>query len=131
MKKYLSLIICCLFSSVLLAQAEQAKADQSDEKVMYSLGYLLGNNVKKQLILEDEDSYKSFSQGMRDSLLNRKSQTNLEEYKPLIAKKYEEDKATLSAKRKVAQDDYLKNVKKRQKIKSAFKRCGYSSRKER
>ena len=67
MKRYLSLIICCLFSSVLLAQAEQTKTDQSDEKVMYSLGYLLGNNVKKQLILEDEDSYKSFSQGMRDS----------------------------------------------------------------
>lgn len=118
MKKYLSLIICCLFSSLLLAQAEQAKTtDQSDEKVMYSLGYLLGNNVKKQLILEDEDSYKSFSQGMRDSLLNRKSQTNLEEYKPLIAKKYQEDKATLDAKRKVAQDDYLKNVKKDKKSK--------------
>lgn len=119
MKKYLSLVVCCLFSSALLAQAQAVQAtDQSDEKVMYSLGYLLGNNVKKQLILEDEDSYKSFSQGMRDSLLNRKSQTNLEEYKPLIAKKYEEDKATLAAKRKVAQDDYLKNVKKDKKSKT-------------
>jgi len=116
MKKYLSIVVCCLLSSVLFAQVNQA-ADQSDEKVMYSLGYLLGNNVKKQLILEDEDSYKSFSQGMRDSLLNRKSQTNLEEYKPLIAKKYQDDKATLDAKRKVAQDDYLKNVKKDKKSK--------------
>ena len=119
MKKYFSLILCCLFSSVLFAQAGQAQqaTDQSNEKVMYSLGYLLGNNVKKQLILEDEDSYKSFSQGLRDSLLNRKSQTNLEEYKPLIAKKYQDDKAILDAKRKVAQDDYLKSVKKDKKSK--------------
>ena len=119
MKKYISLIVCCLFSSVLLAQAEQAKpTDTSDEKVLYSLGYLLGNNVKKQLVLENEDSYKSFSQGMRDSLLGRKSQTNIEEYKPLIEKKYQEDKATLAAKRKVAQDEYLASVKKDKKSKT-------------
>lgn len=116
MKKYLILIFCCLFSSLLLAQAEQ-KTDESNEKVLYSLGYLLGDNVKKQLILEDEDAYKSFSQGMRDSLLNRKSQTDLEEYKPLIAKKYQEDKAILTAKRKAAQDEYLKQVKKDKKSK--------------
>ena len=118
MKKYLSLVLCCLFSSALLAQTEPAKkTDASNEKVLYSLGYLLGDNVKKQLILEDEDSYKSFSQGMRDSLLGRKSQTNLEEYKPLIAKKYQEDKATLDAKRRAAQDEYLTAVKKDKKSK--------------
>ena len=118
MKRYLSLVICCLFSSALLAQTGPTNTDQSDEKVMYSLGYSLGNNIKKQFILEDEDSYKSFSQGMRDSLLNRKSQTNLDEYKPLIERKYMEDKAILDAKRKVAQDDYLKNVKKDKKSKT-------------
>ena len=81
MKKYLIFVFCCLFSSLLLAQEGQASnADQSEEKVLYSLGYLIGNNVKEQLILDNEDAYKSFSQGMRDSLLNRKSQTNLEEY---------------------------------------------------
>ena len=116
MKKYLVLIFCCLFSSVLLAQEGQ-KTEESNEKVLYSLGYLLGDNVKKQLVLEDEDAYKSFSQGLRDSLLNRKSQTNLEEYKPLIAKKYQEDRATLAAKRKAAQDEYLKQVKKDKKSK--------------
>ncbi len=119
MKKYISLVLCCLFSSALLAQAGQAqKTDASNEKVLYSLGYLLGDNVKKQLILENEDDYKSFSQGMRDSLLGRKSQTNLDEYKPLIAKKYQEDKATLDAKRKVAQDEYLAAVKKDKKSKT-------------
>lgn len=113
MKKYFIFIFCCLFSSVLLAQQGQAStADTSDEKVLYSLGYLLGDNVKTRLILDDEDAYKSFSQGMRDSLLGRKSQTDLEVYKPLVTKKYEEDKATLNAKRKAAQDDYLKDVKK-------------------
>ncbi len=118
MKKYISLVLCCLFSSALLAQAGQAQnTDASNEKVLYSLGYLLGNNVKKQLVLENEDDYKSFSQGMRDSLLGRKSQTNLEEYKPLITKKYQEDKATLDAKRKVAQDEYLAAVKKDKKSK--------------
>ena len=118
MKKYLTLILCCLFSSVLLAQEQTVnKTEESNEKVLYSLGYLLGDNVKKQLILDNEDAYKSFSQGMRDSLLGRKSQTNLEEYKPLIAKKYQEDRATLDAKRKAAQDDYLAAVKKDKKSK--------------
>ena len=117
MKKYLSLIVCCLFATLVFAQTEAAKTDQSNEKVLYSLGYLLGDNVKKQLILDDEDAYKSFSQGMRDSLLGRKSQTDLQEYKPLIAKKYQDDKAILDAKRKAAQDDYLKNVKKDKKSK--------------
>ncbi len=119
MKKYFIFALCCLLVSALFAQEGQkpAAADESSEKVLYSLGYLLGNNVKTQLILEDEDDYKSFSQGLRDSLLNRKSQTDLEEYKPLIAKKYQEDKATLAAKRKAAQDDYLKQVKKDRKSK--------------
>ena len=118
MKKYLIFVFCCLFSTLLLAQQGQANnADQSEEKVLYSLGYLLGNNVKKQLILDNEDAYKSFSQGMRDSLLGRKSQTNLDEYKPLITKKYQEDKVTLNAKRKAAQDEYLKDVKKDKKSK--------------
>ena len=63
MKKYLIFIFCCLFSSLLLAQQGQASGtDTSDEKVLYSLGYLIGDNVKKQLILDNEDSYKSFSQ---------------------------------------------------------------------
>lgn len=118
MKKYFILAFCCLFSTLLLAQQGQTgSADQSEEKVLYSLGYLLGNNVKEQLILDNEDAYKSFSQGMRDSLLGRKSQTNLDEYKPLITKKYQEDKATLNAKRKAAQDDYLAEVKKDKKSK--------------
>lgn len=118
MKKYFIFVLCCLFSAALFAQEGQQKTtDESSEKVLYSLGYLMGNNVKNQLILEDEDDYKSFSQGLRDSLLNRKSQTNLEDYKPLITKKYQEDKATLAAKRKAAQDDYLKQVKKDKKSK--------------
>ena len=118
MKKYFIFIFCCLFSSVLLAQQGQAgSTDASDDKVLYSLGYLLGDNVKKSLILDDEDAYKSFSQGLRDSLLGRKSQTDLDAYKPLITKKYEDDKATLEAKRKAAQDDYLKDVKKDRKSK--------------
>ena len=118
MKKYFIFVFCCLFSSLLLAQEGQASnADQSEEKVLYSLGYLIGNNVKEQLILDNEDAYKSFSQGMRDSLLGRKSQTNLDEYKPLITKKYQQDKATLNAKKKAAQDDYLADVKKDKKSK--------------
>ena len=113
MKKYFIFIFCCLFSSALLAQQGQASnTDTSEDKVLYSLGYLLGDNVKKQLILDNEDTYKAFSQGMRDSLLGRKSQTDLEQYKPLVTRKYQEDKITLNAKRKVAQDDYLKDVKK-------------------
>lgn len=117
MKKYIIFIFCCLFSLYLFAQTAETETNQSNEKVLYSLGYLLGDNVKKQLILDNEEVYKAFSQGLRDSLLNRKPQTNLEEYKPLIAKKYQDDKATLSAKRKAEQDEYLKDVKKDKKSK--------------
>lgn len=91
--------------------AENAAADVSSEKVLYSLGYLLGDSLKNNLLLTGEDDYKAVSQGLRDSLLNRKSQTNLEDYKPLVEKRYREDTTAVINKRKIEQDEFLKDAK--------------------
>ncbi len=87
-------------------------------KMLYSLGFLLGDNLKRQLILDNEDDYKALSQGMRDSLLNKKSQTDLEAYKPDIIKKYQDDAKTISAKREAAQQEYMANFKKEKGVKT-------------
>lgn len=117
MKKNILLASLLCLAFVATAAAQEAKTaekpvDASNEKVLYSLGYLLGNNIKDQLILNGEDDFKAVSQGLRDSLLGRSSQTELETYKPLIAKKYADDAAKITAQRKIAQDKYLSDVKK-------------------
>lgn len=107
------LFTCALFVN---AQQEQTSAENvSSDKVLYSLGYMLGNSVKNNLVLNGDDDYKALSQGLRDSLLHRKSQTNLEDYKPLVEKKYREDTQAVINKRKIEQDEFLKEAKKDKK----------------
>ena len=86
--------------------------------MLYSLGFLLGDNLKHQLVLDNEDDYKALSQGMRDSLLNKKSQTDLEAYKPQIIQKYQEDAKIIAAKREAAQREYLENFQKEKGVKT-------------
>ena len=106
-----------LSSSAAEAQPEvQSVAERN--KMLYSLGFLLGDNLKRQLILDNEDDYKALSQGMRDSLLNKKSQTNLDEYKPAIIQKYQNDAKTISAKREADQQEYMANFKKEKGVKT-------------
>lgn len=95
------------------AAQEQAAAQDLAErnKMLYSLGYLLGDNLKKQLILDNEDDYKALSQGMRDTIFDRKSQTDLEEYKPQIIQKYQQDAQIIAEKREAAQEEYIENFK--------------------
>lgn len=100
------------------APAQAASSDTpTDAKILYSLGYLLGENLKDNLVLEKEDDFKAVSQGMRDSLLSRNSQTDLETYKPLIIKRYQEDTVKRSAARKTEQNNFLEQVKKGRNIK--------------
>ncbi len=103
------------------AAAQDAKPSVQDiaerNKMLYSLGFLLGDNLKRQLILDNEDDYKALSQGMRDSLLNKKSQTDLDQYKPAIIQKYQDDAQIISAKREAAQQEYLANFKKEKGVK--------------
>ena len=75
------------------AQPAAKKADNAatSDKILYSLGYLLGNNLKEQLVLNGDDDFKAISQGLRDSLLNRNSQTDLETYKDIIENKCTEE----------------------------------------
>ena len=103
-------------------QAQQAAASQQDpaerNKMLYSLGFLLGDNLKRQLVLDNEDDYKALSQGMRDSLLNKKSQTDVEKYKPQIIQKYQEDAKKISAKHEAEQQEFLTNFQKEKGVKT-------------
>lgn len=113
MKKFLLLpLLAVLVLSVFAQeQSSSAAADASGEKVLYSLGYLLGENLKNNLLLNSEDDFKAVSQGLRDALLNRNSQTNLEDYKPLVEKRYRDDTTAVINKRKIEQDEFLKEAK--------------------
>ena len=86
--------------------------------MLYSLGFLLGDNLKTQLILDNEDDYKAVSQGMRDTLLGKKPQTDLEKYKPQIIQKYKEDAQKIAEKRATAQKTYLENFQKEKGVKT-------------
>ena len=87
-------------------------------QMLYSLGFLLGDNLKTQLILDNEHDYKALSQGMRDTLLGKKPQTDLEKYKPQIIQKYQDDARTIAEKRMAAQQAYLENFKKEKGVKT-------------
>ncbi len=101
--------------TVSAAVAAQDPAERN--KMLYSLGFLLGDNLKRQLVLDNEDDYKALSQGMRDSLLNKPSQTVLDEYKPQIIEKYKQDAQIISQKRAEEQKEYLENFSKEKGVK--------------
>ena len=96
--------------------AQQDPAERN--KMLYSLGFLLGDNLKRQLVLDNEDDYKALSQGMRDSLLNKKAQTDVDKYKPQIIQKYQEDARKISEKREAAQQEFLTNFQKEKGVKT-------------
>lgn len=99
--------------------SETAAADPAERnKMLYSLGFLLGDNLKRQLVLDNEDDYKALSQGMRDSLLQKKPQTDVENYKPQIIQKYKDDAKTISAKYEAEQKEYLNNFQKEKGVKT-------------
>ncbi len=113
--------VLLLLLAPLFACAQDAKPAANDpaerNKMLYSLGFLLGDNLKKQLVLDNEDDYKAVSQGMRDSLLNKAAQTNVESYKPQIIQKYQDDARLISQRREAAQQEYLENFKKEKGVK--------------
>ena len=113
MKKFLLVPLLAVLVLPVFAQEQSssAAAEASGEKVLYSLGYLLGENLKNNLLLNSEDDFKAVSQGLRDALLNRNSQTNLEDYKPLVEKRYRDDTTAVINKRKIEQDEFLKEAK--------------------
>ena len=118
MKKLVLLLVCCAPLWAVAQTATPAANDPAERnKMLYSLGFLLGDNLKKQLILDNEDDYKAVSQGMRDSLLGKASQTDIEAYKPQILQKYQEDARLISEKREASQQEYLENFKKEKGVK--------------
>ncbi len=117
----LPLLACAQSQSAQETDAKETAAQQDPaerNKMLYSLGFLLGDNLKRQLVLDNEDDYKALSQGMRDSLLNKKAQTDIEKYKPQIVKKYEDDAKTIAAKRQAEQQEYLTNFAKEKGVKT-------------
>lgn len=115
---FMPLLACAQDASAPAAQPQLSAEELAERnKMLYSLGFLLGDNLKRQLVLDNEDDYKALSQGMRDSLLNKKSQTDVEKYKPQIIEKYQKDAETISAKREAEQQEYLANFKKEKGVK--------------
>lgn len=111
----LSLLVCL---PAFAQEANSAAKDAAERnKMLYSLGFLLGDNLKTQLILDNEDDYKAVSQGMRDSLLNKASQTKVEDYKPQIMQKYQDDARLLSQRREEKQKEYLSSFQKEKGVK--------------
>ncbi|ACC97756.1 Peptidylprolyl isomerase FKBP-type [Elusimicrobium minutum Pei191] len=93
------------------------KEQEEKAKTLYSLGYLMVESVKSNLIIEDENEYKYISQGMRDNLMNNPSQTDINQYKPLIIKRYEEDTKKITAKRDEEKKKFLAAAKKERNTK--------------
>ena len=67
--------------------------------------------------MDNDDDYKALSQGMRDSLLNKQAQTDLETYKPQIMEKYKQDAQTISQRRQKEQKEYLEKFAKEKGVK--------------
>lgn len=103
--------------TALAASAATPQDPAERNRMLYSLGFLLGDNLKRQLILDNEDDYKALSQGMRDSLLNKKSQTVLDDYKPQIIEKYKQDALTISQRREEEQKKFLEDFSKEKGVK--------------
>ena len=117
--KKLAVLLTVLVPLFACAQEEPSAEQNAAErnKMLYSLGFLLGDNLKHELILDNEDDYKALSQGMRDSLLDKKAQTDVEQYKPQIAQKYRQDAQKLAEKRVAQQKEFLENFKKEKGVK--------------
>ncbi|WP_424245984.1 FKBP-type peptidyl-prolyl cis-trans isomerase [Elusimicrobium posterum] len=94
-----------------------AKEVEEKAKTLYSLGYLIGDNITNQLMIDDEEELKYITQGFRDSLTKKESQTNVEEYKPLIIKRYQEDAKKIAKKRDDAQKKYYAQAEKEKNTK--------------
>jgi len=124
--KKLVLFLFVLFPVAACAQDSQTPAEQQPaamdaaerNKMMYSLGFLVGDDLNRQLILDNEDDFKAISQGMRDSLLGKQSQTNLDQYKKAIMEKYQQDALILAERFQAKQNEYLENFKKEKGVKT-------------
>jgi len=124
MKKLFFVLAIFIFAAAVFAQTapapqpqaapqdEAAKAQEETAKTLYSLGYMMGNSVKNQLVIENEDEYKYISQGMRDSMTNKTSQTDLDAYKPAVIKRYETDSKKIAEKRLADNKKFLENARK-------------------
>ncbi|MGB2578567.1 FKBP-type peptidyl-prolyl cis-trans isomerase [Elusimicrobium simillimum] len=116
MKKLFLALSLVMLPFALFAQeaaAETAAEDPALKEIrekaqtLYSLGYLLGENLKTQLVIEGEEEFKYIMQGMHNSIDGKPSQTNIEEYKALIIKRYEADAKKIAEKRRQEQAKYI------------------------
>jgi len=122
-KLFLTLLITsiCLTGFAQDKKSENKSKDKAKEtkeykptnvEVLYSIGYFIGENLKKQLVLKDEEmSFKSIFQGVKDAFLSKPSQVDLEIIKPYVRERYMQDKEIINEKRKKEQLEYVKQAK--------------------
>ncbi len=101
---------------VLAEQPKDPKAE--NQKMMYSLGFMMGENIKKNLIIQDQDEYLAIQQGMLDSLTNKTSQVKIDDYKGPITQRYKEDGELLAKRQREAQNEFLASKKKEKGVKT-------------
>jgi FKBP-type peptidyl-prolyl cis-trans isomerase len=116
------LVVAGLLPAAALAQGgaemtPEAKQKEERSKMFYALGFSLGNNVKRSLIIEDEEDYKFLSQGMRDSLTDRKAQVDVDAQKPAVIQYYRESAKKISEKKLAEQKKFWDAAKKERRTK--------------
>lgn len=126
MKKILTLILICALPLLAAAQnaapakelTPEAKAAEEKSKTLYSMGFLMGENLKKNLVVEDEEEFKAISQGMRDSVMNRSPQVDYNLYRNAIMKRYQDDAKKLNEKRADEQEKFMAAFRKEKNVKA-------------
>lgn len=130
MKKTLVLAVLAIFATgVVFAQGAaapeaasapvktEAQKKEDEMKMLYSLGFMMGENIKKNLIIKDEAEYKAISQGMLDSLQNKNAQVSTDSYKEMIVARYKADGEVLAKKQREEQNAFLAQKKKEKNTK--------------
>lgn len=114
--KKIVLLMTIFAVAINIHSADKKAPTKNSPEVMYAIGYLVGGNLKNQLILQNEDiEFKMFSQGIRDSLLSKPAQVDVEAYKPLVRQRYLEDKKKIMEARKKEQQEYIEKAVKEAK----------------
>ncbi len=119
MKKLGILVVLLCPLSLLAEEAVIPAAQTSAErnKMLYSLGFMLGTNLQDNLILDNENDFKAVSQGMRDSLLGKEAQIDVLTYRQAVIQKYQTDTRLRAQQRQAEQQDYLANFQKEKGVK--------------
>lgn len=127
MKKIIVIAGAFLLPLIAVAQEESGAAPAQDAAVsaarenmnmLYSLGFMMGENMKSTLSVKDGEEALAVSQGLRDSLQNKAPQVNPEDYRGAIRDRYESDARARAVRQKEEQDAFIAAKKKEKGVRT-------------